>query len=455
MTGILDISQYTPRGLMQLSQISSLLGTSGGKGSRSVANFDEDTTTMAVEAIRLLDSEVVIGASSLWMATTSPAYMLKSNATAVHAATQMRSEVPSFDVGVSLRAAFGSLRAAHDSRGIAVLSDTWSGLPGGDDERLGADAASAIVFGSDENSIAIIKHWKSSSVEVLERWKLPTEIDSQSWDDRFGAEALGAILTSILESENISDKSIIAFSSANPRSTLLAAGPVGGARVIPNMEHGFSGVADTVLKLTTALEIAQPGDNILLVLISDGIELVMMEVTERITNWQKLNEKRNTQRLAKREVQYADFLSWRGRLSKQVPRRPEPQAPASPPSFRNSDWKFGLVAAKCHDCGAVHAPPEHRCRGCGQVGNFEPLSLSRLRGTVVTFTIDKLAYTPAPPLVLVVVDFGNGARASFEVTDSDSSEISIGLKVELVFRRINTAAGVHNYFWKVRPIPNL
>ena len=48
MTGILDISQYTPRGLMQLSQISSLLGTSGGKGSRSVANFDEDTTTMAV-----------------------------------------------------------------------------------------------------------------------------------------------------------------------------------------------------------------------------------------------------------------------------------------------------------------------------------------------------------------------------------------------------------------------
>jgi len=454
MTGILDITQYTPRGLMQLSQIASLLGTPSGRGARFVANFDEDTTTMSIEAIRMLDSDLVIGASALWMATTSPAYMVKSNATAVHAATQMRREAPSFDVGVSLRAAFGSMRAAHDSRGIAVMSDTWSGLPGGEDERLGADAAGALVFGSDENSIAIIKHWRSSSVEVLERWKLPTEIDSQSWDDRFGAEALGAILNSLLESENISDKSIIAISSANPRSASLAAGLVGSARVVPNMEHGFSGVADTVLKLTAALEIAQPGDNILLVLISDGIELVMMEATECIKDWQEKHENRNKQRLAKHAVKYADFLSWRGRLSKQVPRRPEPQAPASPPSFRNSDWKFGLVAAKCIECGAVHAPPEHRCRGCGQVGNFDSLSLSRLRGTVVTFTIDKLAYTPAPPLVLVVVDFGNGARASFEVTDSDSSEISIGLEVELVFRRINTAAGVHNYFWKVRPIPN-
>lgn len=455
MAGILDLSLYAPRGVLQLSQITSLIGTGRGKGERFVANFDEDTTTMACEAIRNLDPNLTENAKTLWMATTSPAYMMKSNTTAVHAACRFRKQVPSFDTGASLRSSFGALQAAHDSCGLAVLADTWSGLPGGDDERLGSDAAGAVVFGDDGNSIAIIKEWKSYSAEVLERWKLPTEVDCQSWDDRFGSEIYGSFLRELFESENVSCNHIVAVSSPNPRSASVVAAIAGNARLIQNIEFGYSGVADIVLKLAAALEVAKPHDTILLALISDGIELVTMSVTQHVKYWQIQHALRIGKVLSKRKVNYTDFLTWRGKLERQVPRRPEPQPPASPSSFRNVEWKFGLVASKCLECGAVHAPPEHRCRGCGQVGGFEPFGLSRLSGTVVTFTIDKLAYTPAPPLILVVVDFGNGARASFEVTDSESSEIYIGLRVEMVFRRINTVGGVHNYFWKVRPFHNI
>ena len=73
-------------------------------------------------------------------------------------------------------------------------------------------------------------------------------------------------------------------------------------------------------------------------------------------------------------------------------------------------------------------------------------------GTVVTFTIDRLAYSPSPPIVFAVVDFDGGGRLPVELTDVDADEVAIGDRVEMTFRRLFTADGIHNYFWKARPI---
>ena len=37
------------------------------------------------------------------------------------------------------------------------------------------------------------------------------------------------------------------------------------------------------------------------------------------------------------------------------------------------------------------------------------------------------------------------------LTDAVASELSIGDRVAMTFRRVWTAQGVHNYFWKARP----
>jgi uncharacterized OB-fold protein len=72
---------------------------------------------------------------------------------------------------------------------------------------------------------------------------------------------------------------------------------------------------------------------------------------------------------------------------------------------------------------------------------------------VATFTVDKLAWSPSPPVVFAVVDFAeSGARLPVELTDVDESEVAIGMEVEMVFRRLGTADGIHNYFWKARPV---
>ena len=58
-------------------------------------------------------------------------------------------------------------------------------------------------------------------------------------------------------------------------------------------------------------------------------------------------------------------------------------------------------------------------------------------GTVATFTIDHLAYSPSPPVIAVVVDFDGGGRFSCELTDADPAQVAIGDRVEMTFRRIS------------------
>jgi uncharacterized OB-fold protein len=73
-------------------------------------------------------------------------------------------------------------------------------------------------------------------------------------------------------------------------------------------------------------------------------------------------------------------------------------------------------------------------------------------GTIVTFTVDRLAYSPSPPIVFAVVDFDGGGRMPVELTDVDPTEVAVGDRVAMTFRRLHTADGIHNYFWKARPV---
>jgi uncharacterized OB-fold protein len=55
-------------------------------------------------------------------------------------------------------------------------------------------------------------------------------------------------------------------------------------------------------------------------------------------------------------------------------------------------------------------------------------------------------------VVGAVVDFDGGGRYRCEMTDVDPGRLAIGTRVEMAFRVLSTAKGVHNYFWKGRPV---
>ena len=153
-----------------------------------------------------------------------------------------------------------------------------------------------------------------------------------------------------------------------------------------------------------------------------------------------------------RDVRYATFLTWRGLIEREAPRRPEPDRPAGPPSARSEAWKFAFVGSRCSACGRVHVPPTRTCAECGAVDEMERAPLAGKPGSVATFTVDRLAFSPSPPVIDVVVDFDGGGRYTVELADASPDEVEIGTRIEMTFRRLYTSGGVHNYFWKARPL---
>jgi uncharacterized OB-fold protein len=117
---------------------------------------------------------------------------------------------------------------------------------------------------------------------------------------------------------------------------------------------------------------------------------------------------------------------------------------------RSVEWKFGFVGSRERGAGAVHTPPQRVSSDGAHTDEMEPVALADSQGTIVTFTVDRLAYSPSPPIIFAVVDFDVGGRFPIELTDVDESEVAIGKRIEMTFRRLFTADGIANYFWKGR-----
>jgi uncharacterized OB-fold protein len=137
-------------------------------------------------------------------------------------------------------------------------------------------------------------------------------------------------------------------------------------------------------------------------------------------------------------------------LPVEPPRRPEPQRVSATAAARSEDWKFGFVGSKERVTGVVHLPPARVSRDGEHTDEMDPVPLADVQGTIVTFTVDRMVYSPSPPVVFAVVDFDGGGRLPVELTDVDATEIEIGQRVEMTFRRLSAADGIVNYFWKGR-----
>jgi uncharacterized OB-fold protein len=210
---------------------------------------------------------------------------------------------------------------------------------------------------------------------------------------------------------------------------------------------GFSGVADAGIALASVLDVAEAGETILVLSAFDGCDAVLLRTTAELPLKRQATPV-GVQRADGIVVRQLTYLSWHGLVELEPPRRPEPDRPAAPPAARAEGWKFGLAGTRCRHCGFVHLPPVRVCRSCGASDEMDPAPVATLRGTIVTHTVDYLAYSPSPPMIQAVVDVDGGGRCTIEVTDAEPERLRIGARVAFTFRRLFTAGGVHDYFWK-------
>jgi len=57
-----------------------------------------------------------------------------------------------------------------------------------------------------------------------------------------------------------------------------------------------------------------------------------------------------------------------------------------------------------------------------------------------------------PVIVQTIAQLDNNVRFYGMMTDCIPSDVKLGMPVRLTFRRIYDGMGIHNYFWKLRPV---
>jgi hydroxymethylglutaryl-CoA synthase len=454
--GILSYGAYLPYRRLDRSEIRAVAGTGGGTGTRTVAGYDEDATTMAVAAARIALQRPPDGVRvrSLWFATVAPPYLDKTNATAVHAALRLPADAPAYDVNGAVRSAAGALWAglATGKPALVVLSDVRTGRPGSSEEATGGDAAAALLVGTADDGplLAEVIGTGGATEEFLDRWRTPGDAGSRLWEERFGETRyvpLGvaawedALKVAGLAADQV-DRVVIAAPHARAGSVLGRKLGLGD-RLAAGLDAtvGFTGAAHPGLLLADALDAAGPDEVVALVVLADGADVVLFRTTGELAG-RRPSPTVADQVAAGGRIPYGKALAWRGYLPVEPPRRPEPARPSASAAGRSAGWKFGFVGSE-DEAGAVHLPPapaDDRAR-----------PMADAAGTIVTFTVDRLAYSPSPPVVFAVVDFDGGGRLPVELTDVDPVDVAIGGRVEMTFRKLFTADGIHNYFWKARP----
>ena len=443
-SGIVAWGSYLPFWRLQRSAIGGVLGSGGGRGTRAVASHDEDTTTLGVEAGRRALA-VGPGAGSvqdLFFSTPDPGYLDKTSATTVHAALGLGRAAGAYDFAGSSRSAVGTLlqalggaAGAGGGRGrttLAILSDLRTGLAGSAEERESGDGAAAFVCAPD-GAVAELVGRGAASDEFLDRWRVPGEADSHVWEERFGEElyvplareAFAAALKDAGLAEGDVDHAVV--TGLHVRAVRAAASGLGvrqGA-LAPDLTAsvGNLGAAQAGVALCDVLERAEPGQVVALLSLADGADALILRTTDALGAAQRARAEAGVPSVAEQvaagrdDLSYATFLTWRGQLRREPPRRPDPERPGAPTVHRSEAWKYGFVASRCAVCGFRHMPPTRACLSCHAIDQMQPERLADVPGTVATFTIDHLAFSLSPPVVGVIVDFDGGGRYRCEMTD--------------------------------------
>jgi len=464
--GIVSYGSYVPYRRLKRAAIAQVLGIPAGKGERAVASFDEDSVSMAVEAARdALRASDGRDVRTLFFATTTPPYAEKLNAALVGAAAQLPLEIRAADLTGSPRVGLTALLQAADAvranggKALVAIADCRVAAPEGKAEQAGGDAGVAFVLG--EDPIAEIVASASVTREFLDTWRAPGERFAHTWEERFAltqayGPLLGAAVKRVLEQAGCApgDVAKVVLDAPNPRAAdeLARAAKLAPEQLADTLALtvGQTGAAHAPLVLASVLAAAKPGDLVLVAGAGDGADALLLKITPRAASYV---QQRSVGRLieSKGDVPYGRYLKWREILPTEPPRRPDPDRPAAPPMLRSETWKFGFIGSKCTACGTPQLPPQRICIKCGKRDATEPYPFADRPAKVATFTLDRLAYSLNPPTVNVVVDFEGGGRFMCEMTDCDPEKVQIGDQVEMTFRRMHSAGGVHNYFWKCRP----
>jgi 3-hydroxy-3-methylglutaryl CoA synthase len=443
------------------------------RGERAIADWDEDSITMAVEAGRDCLSGIdrtTIG--SLSLASTTLPYADRQNAGIVKEALNLPDAVGVLDVTGSQRAATSALiqalhaAAATNRPQLCLAADRRVARPASEAELLQGDAAAAVLVGPGE-LIARLLGSHSVSVDFVDHFRAAGEPLDYAWEGRWIrdeghvaliGQALGDGLRAFGVQPGEIDRLLIPVPT---RSVIEAIARAAGCRaesISDNLTDtiGDSGVAHPLLMLAHALETARPREKLLLVGFGQGCDLLLLETTAAIARTPRRRPVTEALARGQPDENYLRFLFHRGLL--QLERGMRAEAEQKQPGttlYRHRRTVLGLVGSRSRSTGAVQFPPAEISVHTGEptAGTHEDYPLADKPGRIVSFTADRLAYSASPPLYYGVIDFEGGGRMAVEFADASGELIAVGRTVRMVFRikGVDELRHFTKYFWKAVP----
>jgi len=471
MVGITLFGAYIPFYRLAHKEIARAWGGRAGEGERAVANVDEDSITMAVEAVRdLLANSEGREVDSLMFATTTSPYAEKQASALIATATDLRHDVRTADYTSSLRsattatlAALDSVKAGSVSNVIIAAADTRLAPPKSANERIFGDAASAIAVGRDK-VIADLIASHSTVDEMTDVWRGDDDLFVSGWEERFSItqgyqRVLRQTVSELFERNAIGPSEISkAIFYAPDAGTLAGTAKSLGLKAEQIPDHLFSTVGNTgtampLLVLSSVLEDSRAGEKLLVAGYGSGCDALLFEVTDEIENAKSVAGRRGVKgHLASKANldSYERYAKFRELIETDSARRQAPSASAAI-IWRKRDDIYRLRGYRCLNCGKVQYPHQRVCISCQSKDNFESVRLADKTANLFTFTLDYLNADPDPPTVMSIVDFEGGGRAYLQMTDRIPGDVKIDQSVEMTFRRLYEAEGFTNYYWKCRP----
>ncbi|MDG2004427.1 MAG: OB-fold domain-containing protein [Novosphingobium sp.] len=477
--GILAYGAYLPQRRLQRSAIYAanswfapdLRGLA--KGEKAVASWDEDAITMAVEAARdALTGLDRAELGSLSLASTTLPFADRLNSGVVKEALNLNDAIGASDATGSQRcgtsALIQALHGAAENRKpqLCIASDLRKAAPASGDELTNGDASAALLVGHGEviarflgaHSVTIdfVDHFRASGVDFDYGWEA-------RWVRQEGhLKIAGGALTSALEDLGVAageiDHCVIAI-------TGRGAGPAIAKRagIAPEAVHdplvatiGDAGAAHSTLMLAAALEKAKPGEKILLLDFGQGADVLLFEATEAIASLPSRNGVAGSLALGKSVDNYMRYLFHRCILPLERGARAEfDQKQPSTTLYRNRKGVLGLVGGRCTKTGTVQFPKSEIGVNPNDhaAGTQEDYPLAEVPARIMSYTADRLTYSPDPPAYYGAVDFDGGGRITVEFTDLEGADVEVGCEMKMVFRIKAVDEMRHNYryFWKAAP----
>jgi 3-hydroxy-3-methylglutaryl CoA synthase len=449
------------------------------RGERTMASWDEDALTMAVEAARdclpavnpLCERSHV---DALYFASTTAPFADRSNASIAARALSLPERISSVEVGFSQRAGLSALMAATDAvesgratAPLVVAGEKRKARAASTQELAWGDGAAAVLLHGND-TVAEIIGAHSMTIDFVDHFRSAGEEFDYGWEERWVRdEGYGKLVPeavrALLEKTGVSGADIAHFLLPCPFAgldrQLASRCGIDPGKVRDNLAGvvGDTGAAHALLMLAHALEEAGPNETILVAQFGQGCDAILLRTTSTV---ERLRETRNVAGALARgkpETNYLKYLAFNGLIEIEKGMRAEiDRKTALSVLYRKNDMLMGLVGGQCRICGTAQFPRSRICvnPNCGAIDSQDAYSFAEREGTVLSWSADFLTYTIAPPNHYGMITFADGGRLMADITDVDQGEVESGRKARMVFRikDFDEKRGFRRYFWKAAPV---